>query len=106
MKKFLTFVGLTYCALLALAATAQNPNWTMPGGYFQPSTDTYSPLPQSPNGVTDPLWAYQGEEGVYSSAGYTGPDGEWLFFNVDAYVYYKTGALHGELSVGSELKGG
>jgi hypothetical protein len=87
------------CALLAWAATAQNPNWTMPGRYFKPSTDTYSPLPQSPNG-------YLGDPSARTHGAYTGPDKEILFFTVDEYVYNKEGVLSGELAVGSDLKGG
>ncbi len=94
----------TYCilALLMLVgiynSQAQNPNWVMPDGFFKPGPGGYLPLPQSPNGETDPDLAYQGEPASYSSGGYTGPDGKLLFFVVDENVYDKNGWLIGKMN--------
>ncbi len=81
-----------------LSISGQNPNWTLPGQYYQPGVNIFN-LPTDING-------YQGDPSTRTHGAYTGPDGEVLFFTVDEYVYNKEGVLAGELSVGSELKGG
>jgi hypothetical protein len=82
---------------------AQNPNWALPGNQYNHTIQAYTSLPQSPihpvtnNPITDPNSAYQGEPATYSSAGYTGPDGELLLFTVDESVYDKNGWMVGKL---------
>lgn len=92
----LCFLAIYFCFVNNV--TAQNPNWVVPGGNFDPSVITFSPLPQSPtsplgNPVTDPNSAYQGEPSENTFTGYTGFDGELKMFAIDGRMYDKDGFM-------------
>lgn len=95
----LLFSVLAIC-LLHYMCLAQNPNWTLPGGQYNPNV-VYAPLPQSPMHPvlnvpeTDPDLAYTGLPSTNTHAGYTGPDGELLFFTIDDKLYDKNGWVVG-----------
>lgn len=107
-SKFTTRFGLVLIFILATysqvinSASAQNPNWTLPGWYFQPE-GSYLPLPQSPpdpvTGIpeTDPTLAYQGTGSTHVHGGYTDPWGNLQFFTIDDKIYDAKGWLVGHL---------
>jgi len=104
MKNFITswLLATTMLTFLGMVSQAQNPNWTMPSGKFEPAGYDYTPLPSSPYHpdfgiVTDPNLAYQGEHARAMHGGYTDNNGNLLFFTVDEYVYDREGFVVGKM---------
>ena len=59
--------------------SAQNPNWTLPGWYFETDPIDYSPLPQSSSG-------YSGALSEHVHAGIKTTHDEFAFYVVDGEV--------------------
>src|SRR5690554_1457819 len=106
MKKFLQFGFAMIIGILThYNVSGQNPNWTLPGQYYDHKYDAVEdlPVPLEADFPTE----YTGLPSVGLHNSYTDNEGNILFFIVDGAVYDKNGRMVGHLQDGfSRVKRG